>query len=262
MKNSILSLLVAVGLIGSASAQTPSGDLTNGLVNFYSFNGNANDSVGGNNLNLLGGVLIDNSFGSAGSLAGTGPGFAAQSINNISITGNSDRTVSFWGKFSSLGSRSNYSTFGIDWGSQYYPNGNAFIVDHNSTPDGWVNFGVGWGWIDAYPQVTPDYDEWRMITLSYAGNINNTRIYMDGDLITDTHYGGFYSSTDTLASLLNIHANKDAYISNLGIWNRALSSNEVSTLYVSQSVPEPSTYALFGIGAIGMLMVLRRKKTA
>ncbi len=28
------------------------------------------------------------------------------------------------------------------------------------------------------------------------------------------------------------------------------------------SVPEPSTYALFGLGAIGMLMVLRRKKTA
>jgi hypothetical protein len=30
----------------------------------------------------------------------------------------------------------------------------------------------------------------------------------------------------------------------------------------SASVPEPSTYALFGIGAIGMLMVMRRKKTA
>jgi len=29
-----------------------------------------------------------------------------------------------------------------------------------------------------------------------------------------------------------------------------------------QSVPEPSTYALFGIGAIGLLMVVRRKKTA
>ena len=28
------------------------------------------------------------------------------------------------------------------------------------------------------------------------------------------------------------------------------------------AVPEPSTYALFGIGAIGMLMVMRRKKTA
>ena len=31
---------------------------------------------------------------------------------------------------------------------------------------------------------------------------------------------------------------------------------------VNLPIPEPSTYALFGIGAIGMLMVLRRKKTA
>jgi hypothetical protein len=30
----------------------------------------------------------------------------------------------------------------------------------------------------------------------------------------------------------------------------------------TQSVPEPSTYALFGIGAMGLLMVMRRKKTA
>jgi len=30
----------------------------------------------------------------------------------------------------------------------------------------------------------------------------------------------------------------------------------------SASVPEPSTYTLFGIGAVGMLIALRRKKTA
>ena len=29
-----------------------------------------------------------------------------------------------------------------------------------------------------------------------------------------------------------------------------------------QSVPEPSTYALLGIGAMGLLLVLRKKKTA
>ena len=28
------------------------------------------------------------------------------------------------------------------------------------------------------------------------------------------------------------------------------------------AIPEPSTYALFGIGAIGLLMVMRRKRTA
>ncbi len=36
---------------------------------------------------------------------------------------------------------------------------------------------------------------------------------------------------------------------------------EVDNISVT-AVPEPSTYALFGLGAIGMLMVMRRKKTA
>jgi len=42
---------------------------------------------------------------------------------------------------------------------------------------------------------------------------------------------------------------------------RSGSFDEITVLSVA-SVPEPSTYALFGIGAIGMLLVLRRKKTA
>ena len=34
----------------------------------------------------------------------------------------------------------------------------------------------------------------------------------------------------------------------------------VEIFRLNASIPEPSTYALFGIGAIGMLMVIRRKK--
>ena len=41
------------------------------------------------------------------------------------------------------------------------------------------------------------------------------------------------------------------------------SLNGVNALaFQPQTVPEPSTYTLFGLGAIGMLMVMRRKKTA
>jgi hypothetical protein len=39
-------------------------------------------------------------------------------------------------------------------------------------------------------------------------------------------------------------------------------SNPLNVTVTGTAVPEPSTYALFGIGAIGMLMVMRRKKTA
>jgi hypothetical protein len=33
-------------------------------------------------------------------------------------------------------------------------------------------------------------------------------------------------------------------------------------LVTSTTVPEPTTYALLGLGAIGMLMLMRRKKAA
>ena len=43
------------------------------------------------------------------------------------------------------------------------------------------------------------------------------------------------------------------------------STNSIQSTFVTftpvNTVPEPSTYALFGLGAIGMLMVMRRKKT-
>jgi len=38
--------------------------------------------------------------------------------------------------------------------------------------------------------------------------------------------------------------------------------SSVSILADTTAVPEPSTYALFGIGVVGMLLVMRRKKTA
>ena len=70
----------------------------------------------------------------------------------------------------------------------------------------------------------------------------------------------------------SVTAGSLSFIDNSGIW----SAKDGSYLYQFSdstgqltvqtappgAVPEPSTYALFGIGAIGMLMVMRRKKTA
>jgi len=76
MKKLILSSLVAVGLIGSAEAQTPSGELTNGLVSFYSFNGNTLDSTGNGNNGVATGITYSsdrygNSIGAASFTAGS-----------------------------------------------------------------------------------------------------------------------------------------------------------------------------------------------
>jgi hypothetical protein len=50
-------------------------------------------------------------------------------------------------------------------------------------------------------------------------------------------------------------------------WNGTISqvkiyNNITASDLATGAVPEPSTYVLFGIGAIGMLIVMRRKKTS
>ena len=49
-------------------------------------------------------------------------------------------------------------------------------------------------------------------------------------------------------------------VNNLYMFSSAVDGGTFTV--TNQAAPEPSTYALFGIGAIGMLMVMRRKKTA
>ena len=68
------------------------------------------------------------------------------------------------------------------------------------------------------------------------------------------NYGtGQYYGVISLNNLLSVIVTDADSSSGVDIGNFA---------YSTASVPEPSTYALFGIGAIGLLMVMRRKKTA
>jgi hypothetical protein len=66
--------------------------------------------------------------------------------------------------------------------------------------------------------------------------------------------------TTSITDALYITYNSSLYGSNSGYISSAVLFMDNSGGY--GAIPEPSTYALFGIGAIGMLMVMRRKKTA
>jgi hypothetical protein len=98
MKKLILFTLFAIGLIGGAGAQTQlTGSLSNGLVAYYPFNGNANDSILSNNILTTGVSYTANQFGYLNSaILFTNHVINLNSANNIQITGSSDRTISFW----------------------------------------------------------------------------------------------------------------------------------------------------------------------
>jgi len=286
MKKTILSLLITVGLIGSASAQVLSGDLANGLVAYYGFNGNLNDSssIGNNIIDATEGIIFGpNRFGKTnGSIFFSSVTDSAQSLYPIGISGNSPRTFSLW--VNNQGVPNNVGAlfgFGIDPRSSSLDGVICQFQINNSEYANSLYLGGAidmWGGYADSAAFNMHYIEnaWHMITYVYNGSISSAEFYIDGQSINGDYHRppiavGSENRTNALSTVntelhigtfVGVGAMLNTSISDLGIWDTALSSSQVSSLYTLQSAPEPSTYALFGIGAIGLLMVVRRKKTA
>jgi hypothetical protein len=264
MKKTILSLLVAVGLIGSASSAVLPGDLTYGLVAYWQLNGNANDSSG-NDHNLSAPNGINYVLGRNGNLT-------AEMTNNKyfrlsqAITLNNSFTWSIW--FQPLMPTETYIAIMSQGFKPLTPptvNPYLSLNDLFWTPEGGITGVAGGSGVTSAP-LTLTSNQWYNVIWTSDG-IGNRSLFVNGSLsgtITGTVFGdvldNFYiGGTPQLSADTGFF---NGYIDNVSIYNRGLSSSEVSQLYTLQSAPEPSTYALFGIGAIGMLMVLRRKKNA
>jgi hypothetical protein len=280
MKKTILSLLVAVGLIGSASAAVFTGDLNNGLVAYYSFDGNANDSVGGNNGTVQGNAsfasdsgfhinLLDNAT-TALNLQGGG----YVTLPTVPVNLSADFSVNFWCYGDPAGNGSYVDGSGIHRVDNFISTGlegsgglNVRFTSFQSPR--WQCFSGNVANV-ANPFIGSDQPEyvsnWNFV--SYIQSGNTTELFINGSLAASMSNTPVASSLGTLT--IGYHNSADpigAYymygkMSDLSFYNTALSSSQVSQLYTLQSAPEPSTYALFGIGAIGMLMVIRRKKAA
>ena len=281
MKKTILSLLVAVGLIASASASVLTGDLTSGLVAYYPLNSNSINQVDPNE------ILFENNInyqitGGQMSASFNGQDSYLKSTDNLSITGTQSRTFSAWiytanptagciAKWGLLDRYGNIQPENADFGQLWslYVNffdKNAFVnADYRiyaPTNTGSVNLLL---------------NQWNHIAFCYEQSSDQLTIYVNNNpIVCETQaLDPFYASLNTALGSLYLGAqspnagiddgwfNKwSGSMANVLIYDRALTSSQVSQLYSLQSVPEPSTYALFGLGAIGLLMVMRRKKTA
>ena len=97
----------------------------------------------------------------------------------------------------------------------------------------------------------------------YAANTQNQAIWLAFMPNANNIYGGYsgwaefsFNNAEAVLGAVAFATSGDITIGDTG--------NGMYNPVVLQdvAVPEPSTYALFGIGTIGMLMVMRRKKTA
>jgi hypothetical protein len=93
----------------------------------------------------------------------------------------------------------------------------------------------------------------RELTSGYYGlqNVSYQNYRVNG-----AYYGWSYITVNDSSITLNAVAFQSTPFQSITVGDTG------SGIYTPPTVPEPSTYALLGIGAMGLLLVLRKKKTA
>ena len=258
MKNTILLCIVGIFIAANSHAQT---FLTNGLVAYYPFSGNANDASGnGNNGSPQNAVLTTDRFGVVGhayQFNGTNAYVSAPNQTYLNLT-NGQFTISLW---ASLDAEPNslVSFLSLDNGGggpkwiffygqptiPYPPSGYYAGFHVNGVPDG-DNY-----WL-ATTRFAPALGAWHQYIVTQMGT--NYTVYIDGtSAFAETNYmyhgstqvsgvGGPATIPSGITAPLTIgEAEGGNYfggeLDDIRIYNRALSSTEVAQLFAIESPP-------------------------
>ena len=220
--------------------------LSNGLVGWWPFNGNANDESGnGNNGKVKGATLTKDRFGNsdkAYSFDGTNNYIFCGKINELNYSKAKTISISFW--FLSISS-AGINSDPFDLRSS---NNNSIQVYLNSpSPNNIL--------LNSWNQelfCSPSYlsnidfqtDQWNHVVDVVDFENNIMLLYVNGKLISTKKTSSTCTLLGRLANpKLNIGSRFDFYnsrccyfkgsLDNFGIWNRALTKEEVSDLYNS-----------------------------
>ena len=237
MKKNIFCFLLCFLSIGSLIAQVPSYVPTSGLLGWWPFNGNANDESGkGNNGTVNSAVLTSDRFGNSNMAYSFNGTTSYIKINNSINLESAYLSISFWIK--STGNQFQQVFYKVT------PNNAAketYSVPLNLIQAGTLNFdlknnncaaGQGWQYSSAN---TGSLSNWTSFVLTHDGI--NTKMYKNGQLLL-SKTGSFPISDCPGGDLLigcdwRFNQKLNGQLDDIGIWNRALTQQEVTNLYLS-----------------------------
>lgn len=235
----IKSLFFSILLGGAAFAQTPNYVPSNGLIGYWGFNGNANDQSGNSNNGIVNGATLTTDRNGLSNSAYNFDGVS----NYIKISDNSlmelsnKYTISAWINLSNTPSNQ-YSIISKE--RQQDATGLSLIIDNTSKLTHAFNNGGN------YPTVgtsTLPNSVWKFIIVTYDGTTAKT--YINGQLdksntfsqtLINSSYDWFIGKEFTTSGGGNSgYTNRyfKGKIDDIGMWNRALTTQEINTLYIS-----------------------------
>ena len=239
------------GVNYSDTCNAVSGSLTNGLVGYWPFCGNANDDSGnGNNGTVNGASLTTDRFGNTNSAYNFDGISNYIQTNYPGILGSADRSVSFWAKHTESFNSSQCASCSrrpiISYGSNIQgPSeiGQGFYCEFNVGLTG-INFD-GNETTASYSTNSPvNNGQWHqyVYVFSNVSNVSSVKIYQDGILLNNlsyTYLPSFNLNTTLGADMAfgrrTFNQNAPYYykgdLDDIGIWNRALTQQEITQLF-------------------------------
>ncbi|MEO6109730.1 MAG: LamG domain-containing protein [Candidatus Saccharimonadales bacterium] len=205
-----------------------SADITDGLIGWWKFNGDANTSVGSSNGALTNATPVPGPSGTentAYSLSGTNS-YIRFDTNSMPSPMNAI-TISVWAKPSSA-SASFMTTNPVGAAGSIIQilipyTGNTMYWDFGNQTTGRLTtpFNVAW------------FNTWSLYTFTASAS-TGTKIYRNGSVIASSATAGTYTKTGQTLDL-GYYAGGSAYwtgsIDDMRMYDRALSSTEISSLY-------------------------------
>lgn len=227
------------------------GFVSNGLVAYYPFNGNANDESGnGWNGTVNGAALTTDRFGSPNKAFS----FNGNISNTISTTfpgilGDGPRTISFWQT-----SNNTTTSISMSYGAGlYYPNtpGSTFLVFSQRINSNQVIVGVDLRFGGIAYIFDDNGSAWHNFTFIVPAinepKTGDIKVYRDGILLTSVYSMWGDVSINTLPGadfLIGQFVNSAHFSGNLDdirIYNRALTVSEILSLFQEGECPCPGT---------------------
>ena len=196
--------------------------LLDGLISYYTLDGNSNDSIG-NNDGIDTNITYNNSYGkiNQGALfdgtSNINTGYSLP-LTNISMGFWANENAANTGRI--FGAENSGS--GVNGLAVYFPSTTTprLVMRNNN-----INYDMSWG------TITTGSWNYYVITIS---SISGTSLYLNGVLINSNNSAVSYGSANVLlhfGSSGDVNLNFKGFIDEIGIWSRVLSPIEVATLY-------------------------------
>jgi len=245
MKTTVLTLAAALLLSASGTAQNlPSYVPTTGLLGWWPFNGNANDESGnGNNGTVNGATLTTDRYGNTSSAYN----FNGNYIRTLQPgpLGGGSRTVSFWLNMNN----NSLVSHSISYGSNA-SGGTRFSIAVQPACSSAVGTDINLIASSISTNGALDIGNWHHMVIVFDSaqnqNIEDIKYYLDGVLINQ-----LCGNVNTTGSVINTGSSEpltfgrycdlqstqnNGYLfygslDDIGIWNRALTQQEVTNLY-------------------------------